>query len=281
MRPRTARRAKDLALVVSALMFSAALATSGRSAVSSDGLSFPIGERLRYTISWASYLVAGEMTLAVKALGHFFDRSGVHLELRAATVGPVRTLVKALDEQWTSYVDPKTGLPYRVEHLRREGARRTDLTIALDHRRGVARLSTGRTIAISPETRDVVAFLYHLRTLPLRPGDRHRFSLLSERRRFLVHADVGARTLIETRLGRFEAIEIAVRVDAAGEKAAETPRLRIWLSADERRVPLMITAEEGLGEIRVELVEMATEATVSQEPRGGSSATLFLVERAR
>jgi len=262
-------------------MFSVALATPGRSALSSGGLAFPIGERLTYTISWTSYLVAGEMTLAVKARGHFFDRSGVHLELRAATVGPVRTLVKALDEQWVSYVDPKTWLPYRVEHSRREGDRRTDLTILLDHRRGIARLSTGRTIAISPETRDVVAFLYHLRTLPLRPGDRHRFSLLSERRRFLVHADVGARTAIETRLGRFEAIEIALRVEAVGEKAAETPRLRLWLSLDERRVPVMITAEDGLGEIRVELVDMATGATVSREPSVGSPAAFSLVERAR
>ncbi len=264
MRPRTPRRANGLALAMGAFLFAVVFATPGYAP--SSGLPFPIGERLTYTISWASHVVAGEMTLMVKARGRFFDRSGVHLELRAATVGPVRTLVKALDEQWVSYVDPKTGLPYRVEHSRREGDRRTDLTITLDHRRGVAHLSTGRTIAISPETRDIVAFLYHLRTLSLRPGGRHRFSLLSERRRLLVRADVGSRTLLETRLGRFEAMEIALRVEAVGGKAVEMPRLRLWLSLDERRVPLMITAEERLGEIRVELVEMATGATVSREP---------------
>ncbi|MCS7157640.1 MAG: DUF3108 domain-containing protein [Blastocatellia bacterium] len=278
MRPRIQRGARGLALVMGALLLSGGLVTPGRSFAPSGGLPFPIGERLTYTISWAQYLVAGEMTLAVKARGRFFDRPGVHLELRASTVGPVRALLKSLDEQWTSYVDPETWLPYRVEHARRDGDRRTDLTITLDHRRGIARLSTGRTIPISPQTRDVVAFLYHLRTLPLRPGSRHQFSLLSERRRLLVHADVGSRTSIQTRLGRFEALEIALRVEAVGGKATETSHLRLWLSADERRVPLMITAEERLGEIRVELIEIAAGATVSQESSTGSPAILSSLE---
>jgi hypothetical protein len=245
------------------------------------GLPFPIGERLTYTISWASYVIAGEMTLAVKARGRFFDRLGVHLELRASTTGPVRTLVKALDEQWVSYVDPETWLPYRVEHSRQEGDRRTDLTITFDHRNGTARLSTGRTIAISSETRDAVAFLYHLRTLPLRPGSRYRFSLLSDRRRLLVHADVGSRTAIETPLGRFEAIELALRVEAVGGKAAEMPRLRLWLSADERRVPVRITAEEKLGEIRVELVQMRTDTSASRWPTEEAPTALSPPERIR
>jgi hypothetical protein len=256
-----------------------ALAVPGSPRSSSGGLPFPIGERLTYTISWASYLVAGEMTLAVKARGRFFDRPGVHLELRASTVGPVRALVKALDEQWASYVDPETGLPYRVEHSRREGDRRTDLTIALDHRRGIAHLSTGRTIPISAETRDVVAFLYHLRTLPLNAGDRYRFSLLGERQRLLVHADVGPRVPIETRAGRVEAIEIALRVSDAKRGAADARRLRLWLSADEPRVPVRIAAQEALGEIRVELIERATDATTSRGSPAGSPATPPASER--
>jgi len=215
-------------------------------------LPFSVGERLTYTISWAHYVVAGEMTLSVKGRGRFFDRAGVHLELRAQTVGPVRTLLRALEEQWTSYVDPQTWLPYRVEHSRRDGDRRTDIAIALDHRSGIARLSTGRTIAISPETRDVVAFLYHLRTLPLQPGKRYRFSVLSERRRVLIQAHVRSRAVVETRAGRFEAMEVALRVEGT-----DAPRLRLWLSADSRRMPVMIIAQEALGEIRVELAEVA------------------------
>lgn len=227
----------------------------------SESPPFPVGEHLRYAISWAQYLVAGEMALAVRGQGHFFDRVGLHLELRARTIGPVRTLVKALDEQWTSYVDPETWLPYRVEHWRQEGDRRTDLTITLDHRQRIARLSTGGTIPISSETRDVVAFLYYLRTLPLEPGSRHRFSLLSENRRLLVQVHVLPRASIQTRAGRFEAIGMALRLQ--GQKAAKESHLQLWLSADERRLPVLITAREAFGEIRVELVEAVAGVTTA------------------
>ncbi|GBC76907.1 hypothetical protein HRbin08_00375 [bacterium HR08] len=264
MRSRAQRRVTGLTLAIGALALVMVPSSGGRPRA--GDFSAPIGERLTYAISWASYLVAGEMTLAVKARGRFFDRPGVHLELRASTIGPVRAWVKALDEHWASYVDPETWLPYRVELSRREGDRRTDLTIALDHRRGIARLSTGRTIPISPETRDVVAFLYHLRALPLEPGDRYHGSLLSERRRIRVRADVGSRASVDTRAGRFEAIEIVLRVEDGGRRAADARRLRLWLSADERRVPVLITAQEALGEIRAELVELATGATAGRRP---------------
>lgn len=231
--------------------------------------SFPVGERLTYTITWTQHLVVGEMTLSVKARGLLFDRAGVHLELRASTVGPVRALVKTLEERWASYVDPETWLPYRVEHSRQDGDRRTDTIIALDHRKGIARVSTGGTIPIAPETRDAVAFLYYLRTLPLQPGDRRRFSLLNEKRRVPIRIEVGARAPVETRVGRFEAIEILLHSEDARPAASDPPRLRLWLSADERRLPVLITAQEGIGEIRVELTGTAIEgARVPTANRG-------------
>ncbi len=268
MRSRVRWRAVGLTVLAGALAVWPPLPQLGYSGSPSRGLPFPVGERLTYAITWTQHLVVGEMTLSVKAQGHVFDRAGVHLELRASTVGAARVLVKTLEERWASYVDPETWLPYRVEHSRQDGDRRTNLTIALDHRKGIARLSTGGTIPIAPETRDAVALLYYLRTLPLQPGDRRRFSLLNEKRRVPIRIEVGARAPVETRVGRFEAIEVLLHMEDARHAASDPPRLRLWLSADERRLPVLITAQEKMGEIRVELAEMAIEAT--REPGAAS-----------
>lgn len=262
MRSRAHVRAIGLSVLASILALWPSPPQQGYSCPPSRELPFPVGERLTYAITWTRHLVVGEMTLSVKARGHFFDRAGVHLELRASTVGAARALVKTLEERWTSYVDPETWLPYRVEHSRQDGDRRTDRTIALDHRKGIARVSTGGTISIAPETRDAVAFLYYLRTLPLQPRDRRRFSLLSEKRRVPVWIEVGSRAPVETRAGRFEAIELIVHREDIRRAASDPSPLRLWLSADERRLPVLITAQEGIGEIRAELTEMAREGTL-------------------
>jgi hypothetical protein len=227
-----------------------------------------LGEQLEYTVSWANYLIAARLTLHLMefSTGSVSDRSptlpvlkrdGLQLTAQARTVGVVRSLFIAVDDQFISYVDPETLLPFRFEKRLREGKRQVDLATVFDQKDKVARTEEDKPIAIEPDTRDALALLHSLRTLDLSSGKTYRLPLLFDDEPSIVIASPEQQGRIQTAAGSFEAIEVALRAEESRGKKKEITdvyRVRVWLSNDERRLPALITARPSFGEVKVELI---------------------------
>jgi len=223
----------------------------------------PVGERLSYLVSWANFLTAGQLTTEVKGRGRFFDREGLHLALAAESVGVVRVFFP-VEDRFTSYVDPVTLLPYRSELFIREGKRTTERVTLLDGKKRLARLSTGRALAIHPETRDLVALFYYLRTLDLVEGKRYRLPAIHAKDRFVLHVSVGQPAEVVVPAGRFEAIELILTVEDKPGEISDAYGLRLWLSRDERRLPVRLSGRLDYGDLRAELVNISMTGGDSQ-----------------
>jgi hypothetical protein len=109
------------------------------------------------------------------------------------------------------------------------------------------------SLPLAPASRDAIAAVFYARTLALVPG-----------RRFLIPInEAGRQVVVELLVSRLERITVQQRqVDAirleprmrpgAGARHAATATL--WLSADERKVPVALELEAAFGRVRAELV---------------------------
>jgi hypothetical protein len=204
---------------------------------------YQAGEKLTYNISFSNFSTAGHAELFNAGRGRFFDREGFELRARVQSVGVVRAALYAIDNEYTSYVDPQTGIPFRTRFQRLEGG-------------AAAQISNGAgqsapALEATPTTYDFLSALYRLRALPLAAGAIYPVRAESDGVQYDAELRVTGRETVRTAAGTFNAIVTQLR--ARNNSAVNDYRPRIYFSDDERHVPVLLTAKLKTGEIRVEL----------------------------
>jgi hypothetical protein len=216
------------------------------------------GEKLTYNVAYSNFSSAGHIELFNAGRGQFFNREGFELRARVQSVGVVRAALYAIDSEYTAYVDPQTGLPFRtrVQNFDAGGAA---LTSALSGQPAPA-------VEATPATYDLLSALYHARSLPLAAGAIYRVSAQGEGVQYEAEVRVVGRETVKTAAGSFNAVVAQLRVRGG---AASDYRPRIYFTDDERHVPVLLTAKLKTGELRAELAssEMIN-LTPQQTPPG-------------
>lgn len=214
------------------------------------GLPFRVGEQLNYRVFLPSIqLAVAQATFQVRARSKYFNKDGLLFALNASTTNALQNIFFASD-QINSYTDPKTLLPFQTEMNLAEGRRRsnTKLTINQDH--GTATTESGNRIEIPVGTHDYLSFFYALRTFNLVPPRRSAVSILVENKPKTLFISALKREPIQLGSQTISAIQVSLTTDDA---EADKYQLRVWLSDDDRRLPLRITAVTKLGPLRADL----------------------------
>ena len=235
------------------------LALMGPSAQSkSDSVSLPFspapyrtGERLTYNVSFSNFISAAHVELQVGARGVFFGREGFQLRAHVETTGLVNAALFAINNDYVTYVDPATGLPFHSQQVVREGTRTSDSARAFNEPAGATTAPSKLRNGESGGTYDFLSALYRLRALPLAEGSSHYLSVRGETEDYQAEVKVTGRQTIKTTVGSFNTFVAQVRV--SNNSRANNYRIRIFFSDDERHIPVLITARIGAGELRAEL----------------------------
>lgn len=235
------------------------LALIGPSAQSeSDSVSLPFspdpyrtGERLTYNVSFSNVISAAHVELQVGARAVFFGREGIQLRAHVETTGVVHAALFAINNDYVTYVDPATSLPFHSRQVVRGPTRTSETERAFSGPVGAAAIpSTSRT-GESPGTYDLLSAIYRLRGLPLVEGSTYYLSVKGETEDYQAEVKVTGRQTIKTPVGSFNTLVSQVRV--TNNSRASNYRIRIFFSDDERHVPVLITARIAAGELRAEL----------------------------
>jgi hypothetical protein len=221
----------------------------------SEDLPFTIGEQLNYQVFIGSSNTAlGLATFQVRNRSRFFDRDGVLLSVNAETTGAAARLFVAKD-QIESYVDPKGFLPYRVVMNLVEGQRRLNQTLTFNQEGSTVTSDRGARIEIPVGTHDYLSFFYALRTFDLRPPKKSAVSILVENKPKTLFVDASKREVIQLGDRKVPAIALALTTD---DPEPDKYQLRMWVSDDERRLPLRLTCTTKLGPLRADLAILPT-----------------------
>ncbi len=222
---------------------------------------FGAGELAVYTVHWDGGPV--DLPAGTAALNVIDGGPGRRwtFEARADTARWVSSFFQAQD-RFTTIADQ--GL-YPLEHRReiREGRREVNRTYVYDRRAGHVRVGASReaalaaealTLPLADEARDALTALYYVRTLPLAAGTIVSVPVNEAGSSLVLQVAAAEQEMIEHR-GRQTAV---IRVEPRLMRRIERRRpisMTIWMSIDDRRMPLRVILEAGFGRVRAELTE--------------------------
>jgi len=219
--------------------------------IPSSAAPYRVGERLTYNVSFSNFISAAHAEFQVVARGTFFGREGIQLRSHIETTGFVNVALFAINNDYITYVDPQTGLPFRSQQVVREASRTSDTSHDFNQPAGLAASPSELSPGEGTGTHDFVSAIYRLRALPLSEGSTYYFSVRTENADYRAELKVTGRQVVKTNVGSFNALASQVRI--TNNSVANNYRLRIFFSDDERHVPVLMTAHHSAGEIRAEL----------------------------
>ena len=214
---------------------------------------FTVGESATYRVRWTSgpvNLPAGEATVAVEPP---VAREAFRFVVSAVTASWVTSFYDARARLETTTSDRLLPLAHRETIA--EGRRTTDRHIEFDADRRELRMTTGGaaiTLPLARGARDPISALFYVRALAIQPGMHVVLPLTDNGRRSQVELTTGAveSLAIDGRTWRAWRIEARLR----GRVERQEPlAISTWLSADERRIPLVFEISAAFGKARAEL----------------------------
>jgi len=215
-----------------------------------------VGERLNYDVSWADFITAGELTLETKERRSVDGVDAFHVSAQAQSVGLVSAIALKVNDVYESFLNAATLMPFRAEKSIRHGKKHDQGSIRLDQQKRTAQLDDGRTIEIPPDTYDGAGLLFAILGMDLTIGRARQFNILEEGKLYKISVQPEAKEKVTTRAGTFETVRIATK-NLSGGRDSNLYNLKIFLTTDARRLPVMITAEPSWGSVRVQLTSIS------------------------
>ncbi len=236
-------------------LLSLAAATPAAAQTNPAPVPFHPGERLEYAVSYG-VIPAGSMSIRVAGLEEYQGRQAYHFVLEAKSNRAV-SFVFDFATQEEAWFDAEAlhSLRHRQFSIENDKERRKD--IVYDQARNL-RIENGEAKPASPHAVDPVSMVYYLRTLTPRVGASYVLRNQSDPANNPVTVRILKKERIRVPAGTFETylVDLDVRTNQGFfKKGGEN---RIWVTADDRRIPVKISSKVGLGSFQAELVELST-----------------------
>jgi hypothetical protein len=207
---------------------------------------YRIGERLTYNISFSNFPSAAHAELEVISRGMHFGRDAIQLRGHLETTGVINVALYAINSDYTTYIDPQTGLPFRSQEKPRDALTSADSYRDFNQPAGNEAIPPKQRAF--PGTYDFLSAFYRARALPLATGASYNLNVRSDSTDYQVELKVVGREVVRTNVGSFSTIVTQVKANNS-----QLRNLRIYFSDDQWHVPVLFTARVSSGELRAEL----------------------------
>jgi len=225
--------------------------------------AFQDGEWFKFRVSYSGWLKAGEATLDLKEKT-FQGKKVYHVVGKGWTSGAIKWFFK-LKDRYESFIDVKTGLPYKFIRDINEDGHTKDIEIAFNHATKKAEVNDKKhkivkIIDIETNVQDMVSAFYYLRnnydTDKIQPGDIVNLNMFFDEENYLFRLKYLGRETIRTNINgssiEVETLKFRPYV-MSGRVFKEEESLTVWISADKNKIPLKIQADLAVGSLRADL----------------------------
>ena len=217
------------------------------------------GEWFKFKMSYSGFLKAGNATLEVKD-SRLNGRDVFHVVGKGWTTGAIKWFFKVKD-RYESYIDKRTGAPYKFIRQIDEGGHTKDIEIEFDHKASLAHVynkenKKKESFHIENNVQDMVSAFYYLRnnydTESIQEGDVVSLNMFFDDENFNFKLKFLGREDLSTEFGTIKTLKFRPYV-MAGRVFKEKESLTLWVSADENKIPLRIKADLAVGSLRADL----------------------------
>jgi hypothetical protein len=234
---------------------------------------FEGGEKAVYRASWNGMfsVATAEIFTTPKVVD---GREVFDVRVEAKTARALDWIWKMRDTILSTF-DAKALLPSRFSFHQKENSRIINTEARYNESTGrwsVNRQQVGKRAKIwefdSQNTFDPLTAVYLARTLDFKPGDRLYFKVFGGRNQYLLEMHVERKERVTFGSGKsVEAFRIIPRLQniTKGGYAERMNEAVIWLSADERRMPVKLSSKIKFGSVHLELIEDRHDISTAEE----------------
>lgn len=218
---------------------------------------FRAGESLKFSVQYG-FIKAGYAYLEVPEMRAWEGQPSYLLVARAESNAFFSRFYKVRNRIESTW-DSLGRFSHHYSENRREGGHRFQNEIVFDYSRQLARYRDGREFPIPPDVQDALSAFYFTRTQALPLGGSLFFDYHASRKSLPLEVKVLGRERVKTPAGKFDCVVVEPILKAGGI-FKNKGRLVIWLTDDERRMPVMMRSKVTIGSISVLLLEAKTGA---------------------
>ena len=214
--------------------------------------AFGVRESLKFSVQYG-FIHAGSAWLEIPEVRQYRGHE-VYLLLARAESNAFFSRFYKVRERIESYWDRRGLYSRRYVEDRREGKFRQQSDIVFDPVRNEAIYSDGRIFPVPARVQDALSAFYYFRTQALPLGGSIVFHYHASRKSQPLQVRVLGRERVSTPAGTFDCVGIEPILKAGGIFKS-SGRLVIWVTDDERRMPVLMKSKVAIGSISVVLVE--------------------------
>lgn len=216
-----------------------------------DNVAFGVGEKLKFDINYG-FINAGTATMEVEKLIEFEGRPSYQIVTRANSNKFFTSFYK-VDDRVESIVDATGLFSWRFEKKLREGGYKAERKYQFDQRHNV--VYEGKdTIAVSPYAQDALSVMFYIRTVPLEVGKSVFTFNYVDGQKINLEVKVLKKEKITVTAGTFDCLVVEPLSSNVGVFKNEGT-LRVWLTDDRLRLPVLMKSKILVGSISAELTE--------------------------
>ncbi len=216
--------------------------------------AFKVGEKLEYRVHYG-WLDAGIATLEVKkAKNAPVDQPGLlHMVGIGKTTGAFDWFYKVRD-RYETFVDPKDYLPQAFVRRVNEGGFIINRDYFFDHNK--KEVKTNKGVFNTPDNvQDLLSSFYYLRSIDMskaKRGDVYHVDAFMDYELYPFQVKFLGIETIEVEAGKFRCYKF-VPVVQKGRVFKDEEDLKVWISCDQNKVPILAQAEVLVGSIKMEI----------------------------
>lgn len=219
---------------------------------SSERLPFEVGETLTFSIRYSG-IKAGVATMSVADKADCNGETCFRFVSVARSTMPFSLFFEVHDSV-ESWADCENLISRRYEKRLLEGSYRKNEAVIFDHQERVAIYPNGRRFEIPDSARDVLTALYYVRTIELEVGKSVFVMNHADKKNYPLEFRVLKRETVEVPAGRFDCFVVEPILKATGI-FGQKGKLTVWLTADDRKIPVMMKSKIVIGSFEAVLVD--------------------------
>jgi hypothetical protein len=218
--------------------------------------AFGLGERLKFSVGYGP-IKAGTAWLEVADTNTYEGHLCYKISSHTSSNGFFDSFYKVRDTI-LSQLDVDGLFSHYFFKVLHEGSYHSSREIILDHAARSAFFRKGSdnpdTVTLLPFANDELSVLYYVRTLPLKVGINIRVPAVSGDTSQMIEVRVLGRETVEVPAGVFKCLVVEPMLVAAGVFKQEGD-IKVWLTDDRLRMPVLMKSKVLVGSIFAELEE--------------------------
>ncbi|WP_010521359.1 DUF3108 domain-containing protein [Aquimarina agarivorans] len=164
-------------------------------------------------------------------------------------------------DQYETIIDAETYLPYRFVRNINEGGYTKNIVIDFDQNNNKAHVNnkkhkTNKTYDVVPNVHDMLSSFYYLRNViepsKLKEGDEETLTMFFDEENFKFKLRFLGNETIRTKYGKKSCLKFRPLV-MADRVFKEEESLTVWISNDENKIPVRISADLAVGSLTASL----------------------------